>query len=643
MTPSRTQNNIAPRALLAVIVLCIAQAWALPAAFGQAEPIEIEGLELDQELLERPWVDPIEAFELGDEPLAAVPDFDFGELSASSLFEEGVENLEVRDEDDFGEVVSEESENHLRALQAVATAELARSTVDRNIASAEAAIDEATNGIERARQNITRIEQEITSAEGEIREILIADQAEINELERLAGEVNALSGAIIEIAIQAFTGENMELETLLTDPENTDVIERRVVTNEVREFQRADIAALEGLIREGELRRDALAAERSPIEAANATRAAEIAGLTTRVDELAAERERDRQDIIELEARGDDLDETIELAVDFSNATAAQYSLAYHQRLDRFVAESDIPLVALNAYVRASRTLADEDPGCGIHWSQIAGIGRIESIHGYFGDSTLDVNGRTTEDILGLPLDGRLLSGQTTGPVPDATGRTQEANGVVRLALITDTDNGRLDGDDEFDRAVGPMQFIPTTWQLYESDGNGDGVADPQNIYDASLATARLLCDSAGSMITTSGEQRGYFAYNHDLAYSANVTRAGRSYHERLDVAPESSAFASFALLPTPAEIAAAEAAAQLEAEIEAARTAALAACVAGPDAGAEGAAEPELDPDGGEQTLSPEAQAAADAVVCPEIPVGVDDPEPATSTPPEALAIVEE
>ncbi len=625
---TRTRHTYLSAALLMAAVLALAQLWAVPAAFGQAEPLEVRGLEIDQALLDQPWVDPIEEFELKSEPLAPIPDVDFGELSASSVFETGVENLPVREEAD----VDEEREQHLRAAQAVATGELARATVDADIALSEARIDAAGDEIAAARNEIGRIEQEITSAEGEMREIFVADRAEIDEQERLNSEVRVLNSAIVEVALQAFTGENMELETLLTDPDNTEVIERRVITNEVREFQREDIADLEALIRSSELVRAELAADLAPIEAANLVRANAIADLNTEIDALANERSELRDEILQLRDRGDELDDIIERTVAYTEVTGAKYRVAYHQRLDSFVEGTDIPLVALNAYVRASNTLAVEDPGCGIHWSQIAGIARIESIHGYFGDSTLDVNGQTTEDILGIPLDGRILSGQTTGPVPDATGRTQETNGLVRLARITDTDNGRLDGDREFDRAVGPMQFIPTTWSLYESDGNDDGRSDPQNIYDAALATANYLCDSAGSMLTTAGEQRGYFAYNHDLAYSANVTRAGRGYHQRLDVVPESAAFARFALLPTPEEIATAEAAAKQAAE-DAARAEAIAACttlggawtdVDGSPDGADGAAE-NVAADAGDVP-----QVAGECVV----PEGIDDPPGDTGAP---------
>jgi hypothetical protein len=43
-------------------------------------------------------------------------------------------------------------------------------------------------------------------------------------------------------------------------------------------------------------------------------------------------------------------------------------------------------------------------------------------------------------------------------------------------------------------RAVGPMQFIASTWRRVQVDGNGDGRGDPDNIYDAALGAAVYLC-----------------------------------------------------------------------------------------------------------------------------------------------------
>ena len=127
--------------------------------------------------------------------------------------------------------------------------------------------------------------------------------------------------------------------------------------------------------------------------------------------------------------------------------------------------------MVLDAYVKAATALAFEKPACGLRWTALAGIGRTESGHGTFGGAVVQPNGDLTRPIVGIPLDGE--------------------NGT---AVIGDSDGGALDTDPDFDRAVGPMQFIPTSWQTLGRDGNGDGVSDPQNMYDAALAAAGLLC-----------------------------------------------------------------------------------------------------------------------------------------------------
>lgn len=137
------------------------------------------------------------------------------------------------------------------------------------------------------------------------------------------------------------------------------------------------------------------------------------------------------------------------------------------------VAGTDLPVVALDAYWRAARALRLLQPNCGITWWVLAAIGRTESRHGRFGGGRPGPDGTVSVATIGIALDG--------------TNNTRR---------IGDSDGGLLDGDPVYDRAVGPMQFIPTTWARWATDGNGDGVADPQNIYDAALAAARYLCSS---------------------------------------------------------------------------------------------------------------------------------------------------
>ncbi len=171
------------------------------------------------------------------------------------------------------------------------------------------------------------------------------------------------------------------------------------------------------------------------------------------------------------------------------------------------VAGSDLTLVALDAYLRAALDIGSARPECGLPWWLLAGIGRVESGHGTFASSELDPAGTARPAIVGIALDG--------------------SRGT---AVISDTDGGSYDGDAVSDRAVGPMQFIPSTWAPYAADGNGDGVTDPQNLYDAARAAADYLCTAGGDLRTDAGIQRAVYAYNHSAAYVATVLAFTQDY-----------------------------------------------------------------------------------------------------------------
>lgn len=171
----------------------------------------------------------------------------------------------------------------------------------------------------------------------------------------------------------------------------------------------------------------------------------------------------------------------------------------------KIAAATGIPARALSAYVRSHVAIGVEDPECGLHWATIAAIGAIESGHGSYADSVLDENGNVQPSIIGRALDG---------------------DGVAK---IEDTDGGLLDGDVTWDRAVGPMQFIPSTWAKWASDANGDGVTDPHQIDDAAQAAARYLCAS-GPMISPEGWRAAVFSYNHDNDYVDRVATVALKY-----------------------------------------------------------------------------------------------------------------
>ena len=175
------------------------------------------------------------------------------------------------------------------------------------------------------------------------------------------------------------------------------------------------------------------------------------------------------------------------------------------------IPDMDIPVTALDAYLKAEVLLGETESGCGIEWWMIAGIGRIESRHGQLGGRRLDAKGQTSSPIIGIALDG--------GP---------------NVRAVVDTDGGGLDGDPVWDRAVGPMQFIPETWSIRGRDGNNDGVADPHNIYDAAYTTGRYLCRLGGDLTSASGRERAYFGYNTSDAYVADVSGHADRYREVL-------------------------------------------------------------------------------------------------------------
>ncbi|MFI7002915.1 lytic transglycosylase domain-containing protein [Nocardia sp. NPDC050175] len=164
-----------------------------------------------------------------------------------------------------------------------------------------------------------------------------------------------------------------------------------------------------------------------------------------------------------------------------------------------------IPGIAVAAYQNAERILAEENPTCAMPWSMLAGIGRVESTHAY---GKADADGNPLTKVYGPVLDGSLYG-----------------NNVVH-----DTDGGELDGLAGYDRAIGPMQFLPQTWKRYAADGNGDGIADPQNLFDAALTAGKYLCDGGLNMRDLAQQSKAILRYNNSMAYVANVMAWETSY-----------------------------------------------------------------------------------------------------------------
>ncbi|MGY1439213.1 lytic transglycosylase domain-containing protein [Streptomyces reniochalinae] len=176
-------------------------------------------------------------------------------------------------------------------------------------------------------------------------------------------------------------------------------------------------------------------------------------------------------------------------------------------------AASGIPATVLSAYRHAAGTLRSTAPDCGLPWELLAAIGKVESGQARGGDVRPD--GTTRRPILGPVLDG---------------------HGFARIA---DTDGGAWDGNDEFDRAVGPLQFIPSTWRTWASDGNRDGRKDPHNIHDAALAAGRYLCADGRDLTRAPGLRRAILSYNHSDAYLRTVLAWLRFYREGTHAVPD--------------------------------------------------------------------------------------------------------
>lgn len=159
--------------------------------------------------------------------------------------------------------------------------------------------------------------------------------------------------------------------------------------------------------------------------------------------------------------------------------------------------EAGIPATVLAAYRKAESTLGRTDPGCRLPWQLLAAIGKVES--GQAGGGRVDAHGTTLSPILGPVLNG------------------------AGFANIPDTDGGAYDGDRRYDRAVGPMQFIPSTWAHWGQDGNGDGRRDSNNIYDAALAAGHYLCAGPRDLSVKADLDRAILSYNHSDTYLRTV------------------------------------------------------------------------------------------------------------------------
>jgi len=186
-----------------------------------------------------------------------------------------------------------------------------------------------------------------------------------------------------------------------------------------------------------------------------------------------------------------------------------------------------IPATMLAAYRHAADQINGWAAGCHLPVALLAAIGKVESDHAHGGD--VDGRGNTRILIFGPTLDG------THG-----------------TASVLATDGGRWTGDPVWDHAMGPMQFLPSSWKKWGVDGNGDGTASPHNVYDATLTAARYLCAAGGDLVTSQGVRAAILAYNPSEQYLWVVLAWMRAYAADTVAVPDMPWAAARSRLPPP-------------------------------------------------------------------------------------------
>jgi hypothetical protein len=186
---------------------------------------------------------------------------------------------------------------------------------------------------------------------------------------------------------------------------------------------------------------------------------------------------------------------------------------------------------ALGSYTFAAQAMQKADPDCAVSWSTLAAIGRIESAHGTKDGARLKDSGVADPAIRGAALNGR--------------------NGSAR---VKDTDEGRFDEDRRWDRAVGPMQLLPSTWSYVGVDGDGNGKRTPDDLDDAALAVGVYLCAAADKATEKAGKKadttfdesdamrKALAWFNPSPAYGVLARRLDREYLDAYGVTPYSAA-----------------------------------------------------------------------------------------------------
>lgn len=126
----------------------------------------------------------------------------------------------------------------------------------------------------------------------------------------------------------------------------------------------------------------------------------------------------------------------------------------------------------------AYRAAAGRCPG--LDENLIAAVGGVETDHGSFAGARIDPQtGVVAPSIFGPPLNG--------------------TNNTAAMPIGPWSGWWGLSGP--WQRAVGPMQFLPSTFDAYAADADGDGLTNPHDIDDAVATSAAYICANAGERV----------------------------------------------------------------------------------------------------------------------------------------------
>jgi hypothetical protein len=148
-----------------------------------------------------------------------------------------------------------------------------------------------------------------------------------------------------------------------------------------------------------------------------------------------------------------------------------------------------VPTIVVRAAVNAAQ---HPEVSCGIGWSDILAISGNETRWGTF-TALRGVTPQTLANGDVVQAGGGQEYGTRWalyGPLLNGSG----AGGNRTYFARRGADEWATQNGERAQRAYGINGFLPSVWRTHGADGNGDGLENPHNVFDAAVGTAKLLC-----------------------------------------------------------------------------------------------------------------------------------------------------